>query len=98
MGTTLQRRYNGVATTTATNEGSFAFPNAAGRGQPFLLLYLPFCMGEEPVSSVYYRPGALIVSCLRTGNDRQDAIGLYSYQWHVDGCKHCFYKEPTESP
>ena len=83
------RRYNDVATTTATNEGIFAFPNAAGRGQPFLLLYLPFCMGEEPVSSVYYRPGALIVSCLRTGNNRRDAIGLY--KWHLDDCKYCSF-------
>ena len=81
-----------VATTTAT---IFAFPNAAGRGQPFLQLYLPFCMGEEPVSSVYCRPGALIVSCLRTGNDRRDAIG--PYQWHFNGCKHCFIKNQQKA-
>ena len=86
------RRYNGVATTTAT---IFAFPNAAGRGQPFLQLYLPFCMGKEPVSSIYCRPGALIVSCLRTGNDRRDVICLY--QWHFNVCKYCFIKNQQKA-
>ena len=52
-------------------------------------------MGEEPVSSVYCRPGALIVSCLRTGNDRRDAIG--PYQWHFNGCKHCFIKNQQKA-
>ena len=32
---TSGRRHNNGDTTTATNEGIFAFPNAAGHGQPF---------------------------------------------------------------
>ena len=80
------RRHNDGDTTTATNEGIFAFPNVAGRGQPFLRLYLPFCMGEEPVSSVFCRPGALIVSLYYTGNKRRDDNGPYR---HFDGFKHC---------
>ena len=64
-------------TTMATNKGIFAFPNTTGRGQPFLRLYLPFCIGEGPVSSVFCRPGALIVSCLCTVNDPRDAVGSY---------------------
>ena len=50
---TWGRRHNHSNTTTAANKGIFASPDASGRGQPFLLLYLPCRMGEEPVSSVY---------------------------------------------
>ena len=77
-----------LATTTAANEEIFAFPNTSGRDQPFLLLYLPCWMGKGLVSSVHCRPGVLIVSCMRTGNNRRDAIGLY--QQHFDGYTHCF--------
>ena len=59
---TSGQRHNNGGTTTTTNEGIFAFPNVPGRGQPLLLRYLPFCMGERPVSSVFCRPGALIFS------------------------------------
>ena len=82
----LGYHHNADDTTTAANEGIFAFPNAPGRGQPFLLLYLPFCMGEGPLSSVFCRPGALIVSRYCTGNNRQD--DNHSYQCHFDGCKY----------
>ena len=48
------KRYSGEQendgdTTTATNDEISAFQSTPGRGQPFLLLYLPFCMGEGPV-------------------------------------------------
>ena len=59
------RRHNDHDTTTAANEGISAFQNALSRGQPFLLLYLPFCVGEGPISSVSCRHGAFIVSCSR---------------------------------
>ena len=60
---TFGRRQNDGDKTTVANEGIFALPNAAGHGQPFLRLYLPFCMGEGPISSVFCRPGTLIVLC-----------------------------------
>ena len=82
--------FDDVATTPAANEEVFAFLNALGRGQSFLLVYLPCWMGNEPVSSVYFRPRALILSCSCTGNDRWDVIGLY--QCNFDGCKYCFAK------
>ena len=77
-------------TTTAGNEGIFAFPNASGRGQPFPFLYLPFCVGDGPLSNTSCRPGALIVSCLCTENGRQDAIGLC--QCYCGGCIYFFWK------
>ena len=61
------RRHNDGDTTTTANEGISAFPNALGRGQPFLLVYLPFWLGEGPVSSVSCRHGAFIVSCSCAG-------------------------------
>ena len=91
----LGQRHDNVATTTAANEGIFTFPNTPGRGGPFLLLYLPYWTGNEPVSSIYCCPGTLILSFLYAGNDHRDAIG--SYQWHFDACKYCFFKEPTEN-
>ena len=51
---------------------------------------LPFCVGVGPVSSASCRPGALMISCLCTGNNRRDAIG--SCQWHFDGWKYYFWK------
>ena len=59
----LGRRHDNGNTTTTANEGIFAFPNAPGRGQPFLLLYLPFFMGEGPVSTQCILP-ARGVDCL----------------------------------
>ena len=91
----LGRRHDDGDTTTAVNEGISVFPNDLGRGKPFLLLYLPFCVSEGPVSSVSCRHGAFIFSCSCAGNDRRDAIG--SYQWHFDGCKYCFTKNQQKA-
>ena len=77
------RRHDDGDITATGNDGIFSFPNALGRGQPFPRLYLPFCVGVRPVSSASCQPGALIVLCWCTDNNRRDAIG--SCQWHFDG-------------
>ena len=52
-------------------------------------------MDGGPVSNISCQPGTVVVSCLCTSNDRQDAIGLY--QCHFNGCKYCCLKNQQKT-